>query len=192
MGYIDYSVDVHKSRGGKLSTILKKYYKPILYVVSVLLFLQLMTRYFILYPLTVQNNAMFPTLSKGNRIFLLYPHLSDIHSGDVVLLNLKESNYQLLCRIVATEGERVELIDKQLFVNGKEVKNILSQRNENNFPPSLHYRDNLPPTDIRSGYFFCLNDNRTVATDSRQWGPFSQKQIVGKAVFKGFLFFSIK
>lgn len=189
MAYIDLPVDIRKSKSGRLNTFFKKYANSFLLVVFFLLFLQLLTRYFIFYPLSVQDQSMFPTLKKGNRIFVLYPHLANIKKGDVVLLNNDSGNYKLLCRLTANEGERVEILNREVFVNGKPLGKVEAEQSP--LPFDMDISDNMPITDIRAGHFFCLNDNWQMTADSRRYGSFSFKQIQGKVLFKGFPGFSI-
>lgn len=182
-------IDRHKSKGGRLSNFLKRNFQTFLFIFLVVFFLQWLTRFFWFYPLTVENNAMSPTLKEGNRIFVLHPHLANIKKNDIVILNLKENNYQLLCRVIASEGERIEIIEGQIFINGRSQSNSIKVQNP--IPEAISYQDNISVTDVHSNHFFCLNDNRSIVTDSRQWGTFSNEQVVGKVIFKGFLGFGI-
>lgn len=186
---IDIITDRHRRKGGKVSNFLKKNLKNFLFIFVVLFFLQWLTRSLWFYPLYVENDAMSSALKKGDRIFVLHPHLANIKNNDIVLLSLKDNQYLLLCRVVASEGERVEIIDGQVFLNGR-LQNSATVKNP--IPETIDYRDNISVTDVHSGHFFCLNDNRAVVTDSRQWGTFANKQIVGKVIFKGFLGFGIR
>ncbi len=103
-------------------------------------------------------------------------------------------------RIVAIEGDRVELKDKKLIVNdvlqpefyvvhadkyvqageglysGAELQHMWESRD---FAMRLGSRDNFGPVIIPQGNVFVLGDNRDRAFDSRFWGPLPIKRIIG-------------
>ena len=96
-------------------------------------------------------------------------------------LLIKETNYfsnnyifgkQLLIkRIIGLPGEKIEYKDSELYVNGKFV--------EDPFATNYSFTDDVSIT-IPEGEYYVLGDNRHVSLDSRTFGTFNKKQIIGK------------
>jgi signal peptidase I len=81
-------------------------------------------------------------------------------------------------RCVAVEGQTVELIDNQLYVDGvlqhePFTKYVFGSRPDRHFGPFT-----VPP-----GHLFMMGDNRDNSADSRAWGPLDKNLIAGKAMF---------
>jgi signal peptidase I len=103
-------------------------------------------------------------------------------------------------RCVAVEGQSVEIIDKQLFVDDSLIPLPLyaTHSDINLYPHSeaityqqgqncrdqvtLGNRDNMPKIVIPKGKLFVMGDNRDNSYDSRFWGCLDRKAVVGKAV----------
>lgn len=109
--------------------------------------------------------------------------------GDVVIFSfpLKKS-IDFVKRVVALPGEKIEIKDKRVFINGKEL--VLGH--EKYTEPVIDsgesaIRDNMPEFTVPAGMVFVMGDNRDNSFDSRFWGPLSIQNIKGKALI---LYFS--
>jgi signal peptidase I len=88
-------------------------------------------------------------------------------------------------RLVALEGDVVEIRDQRLFLNG-----VVQPRLDN--PKTGLARDPsrsgsadaaFGPSIIPDGMFFCLGDNWDASTDSRAWGPVGTHALRGKVLY---------
>lgn len=110
--------------------------------------------------------------------------------GDVVIFrSVEDPRVDLVKRCVAVGGDTVEVLNKQLYVNGERVEEsaYVAHRDSHVFSrrarASAHElrRDNLAPVRVPDGHFFFLGDNRDESYDSRYWGFVPARYIKGRA-----------
>ena len=91
-------------------------------------------------------------------------------------------------RVIATEGETVEVKDKVIYVNGKRISDPWGTfADQAVIPGFLSPKDNMPATVVPKGSYFVMGDNRDRSLDSRFWGFVKKDLFVGKALI---LYFS--
>lgn len=115
--------------------------------------------------------AMSPACKDGDLVFY-YRLQKSYHAGDVVVLE-KDGEKQIR-RIIAVEGDTVELTE-----NGMKINGYLQQE------PDIH-TETLPytggvtfPLAVDPGTCFVLADQRPDAKDSRLYGTVKQDEIQG-------------
>ncbi len=174
----------HYRASGKGGTRKWKRYALIAgFVLSIALVLQFAFRHLFFYPLTIATDSMQPEIATGDKRYFTYPRLSEPKPGDVVLVRLADAEVQLLCRILATDGDRVLIREGRLFVNGRETRSL-------NYAVAsgADLAHTLPETEVRPGFVFCMNDNARNTNDSRLHGSFARQQIEA-VLIKPALFF---
>jgi signal peptidase I len=128
----------------------------------------------------VQGTSMEPLLLDGERIVVnkfIY-RFQSIERGDVVVFWYpRDPSVSFIKRVVGLPGDLVEIRAGRLVVNGMPAR-------EEYLPASFRDVDNLPPTEVRKGYYFVLGDHRRSSNDSRSWGEVPEKYIYGRAVFR--------
>lgn len=114
-----------------------------------------------------------------------------IRRGDVVVFRFPDDpSRDFIKRCVGLPGDRIELRNKRLFVNGEPQDEAawVSHRDDRTYPRSIflseeyRYRDNLGPLSVPSDEYFFLGDNRDESSDSRFWGTVPGKYIKGRAL----------
>jgi len=122
------------------------------------------------------------------------PALSSPQQGDIVVFLYpgdRETKY--IKRCVAVGGDTVEVIDKVLYVNGREVPDapdakytdttLSGDRRIQPRPSSVESsRDNFGPFVVPLDSYFMMGDNRDNSFDSRYWGPVPDELIISRAV----------
>ena len=137
-------------------------------------------RSYVIFPLSVNNRSMLPAIAKGSLVFAVYPYLTGMKRGDILFIEHRPQHLSLICRLTALPNEEVEIKEKKVYIDQTVLDLKISlKESETILPAHISKRDNLTPRKINDGHYFCLNDNRTLMTDSRIWGSFSKESIVG-------------
>jgi len=161
------------------------------------LLIALFVRTFVVQAFKIPSGSMEETLLVGDHILVnkfiygvkvpyfrntLIP-VSDPQRGDIVVFIYPEDRRKdFIKRIIAVEGDRVEIRDQKIYINGKLYQdNVGIYRDEVIYPRSVQPRDNYGPVKVPEGYVFTMGDNRDHSLDSRFWGFVSVDDILGKA-----------
>lgn len=136
---------------------------------------------------------------KGAISRYLLPY-TDVKRGDIVVfkfpVNPKE-NY--IKRIVGVPGDHIKLVNKNLFINGKQMnepyivhKTSYIDSYRDNFPtePNTRLADSaykMLSDNVQNGEvvippdsYFAMGDNRDNSLDSRYWGFVPRENVIGK------------
>ena len=156
-----YMKDTSESRG-------KRFIKEYLPYVLILIFVLLIKRY-VVSPIKVNGESMMSTLHDGDIMILniIGYRFDDIKRFDIVVV--KEKKEFLIKRVIGLPGEHVEYKNNQLYINGKKVID----------PYGSDVTDDFS-YEVEKGRYFVLGDNRTNSMDSRYFGSFLKKDILGK------------
>jgi len=135
---------------------------------------------FVVQPVKVEGTSMQPHLSDQERIFVnkfLY-HFSEIERRDIVVFWYpKEPNKSFIKRVVGLPGEKIEIRQGRVLVDGVE-------QDEWYVLPEYFDSHSYGPKEVPEGSFFVLGDHRNSSNDSRHWGCVPRNYIFGKAVFR--------
>lgn len=127
------------------------------------------------------------------------PGFKTPQQNDVVIFRYPlDQNLDYIKRCIAIGGQTLEVVDKKVFVDGKEFppppdmkfmdRNTIIKKDEGRYTfPTFNNnkygsRDNFGPLKIPEDSFFMMGDNRDRSSDSRVWGFVNYKHIVGEAL----------
>ncbi len=101
-----------------------------------------------------------------------------VERGDIVIFRApEEPELDLVKRCIGVAGDRVEVHDRQLVINGTPVDEAGYVRHK---VPNI-VRPDFPTYVVPPDHLFCLGDNRDYSKDSRVWGPVPLELVKGRA-----------
>ena len=142
------------------------------------------TRALAVQPFVVPSGSMIPTIELQNRVLVekvTYRFARPPRQGEVVVFdNPNQANPKekiLIKRVIATEGQCVDIRDGKVWVDGAELDE-----------PYVHGKATTPgtismPITIPVGEVWLMGDNRPRSGDSRLFGPQPVSKVRGRAVW---------
>ncbi len=162
------------------------------------LVLTLVIRTFLIQAFRIPSGSMLETLQIGDFLFvnkLVYgarvpftdetrlPGLRGPKTGDIVVFKFPlEPKTDYIKRVIAVGGQTVQVKDKVVYVDGKQLTEPYVKRTDPRILASEQSpRDNYGPVYVQAGKLFCMGDNRDNSWDSRFWGQVPYENVKGKA-----------
>lgn len=155
--------------------------------------LALIIRTFVVQAFKIPSGSMKNTLLIGDHIlvnkfiygvkepfsgFTLIP-VKNPKRGDIAVFKYpQDPSKDFIKRVVGVAGDRIEIRNKQVYVNGKRQKHSFAIFTDNR---SLPGRDDIGPITVPEDSLFVMGDNRDNSHDSRFWGFVKLKDVKGKA-----------
>lgn len=156
------------------------------------LFIALFLRFTIIEPRYIPSLSMYPTFDVGDQLAVekVTKRIKPFYRQEVVVFNPPQTfkdiivgqygqsaaraKEALIKRIVAIEGDEVEVKNGKLYVNGDEQDEPFTAEDANyEFGPIKVPLDNV----------LVLGDNRNHSLDGHIWGFLPKENVIGRAVF---------
>lgn len=180
------------SKKKRISYQLKKYNRWYIYLAC------LVFASFIMQPLVGASIKMFlvqayripagslePTILAGDQVFAktFFAVKAGINRGDIIIFPFPEdTSKDFIKRVVAMGGEIIEIINKEVFINGDLFQEpYVIHTDPNIIPKDSMPRDNFGPVTVPEDAVFVMGDNRDNSYDSRFWGFVKKSDVAGKA-----------
>ncbi len=188
----------------------KNLFKEIVETVVIITVSVFLIRSFVIQAFKIPTGSMEDTLLVGD--FLLVnkfvygakvpftdirlPGYKDPQPGNIIVFKYpRDPELDYIKRLIAIEGQTIEIKDKQLYIDGQRFDNPTHSRfdsmlieskgvYENGiFPPRSNFnKDNYGPIAVPNGHYFVMGDNRDNSLDSRYWGFLPKENLVGEAL----------
>ncbi len=174
-------------------TLIREYVEAIVIAFILAMFI----RTFIVQAFKIPSGSMKPNLLVGDHILVnkfiygirnpftgnvLVP-VKEPERGDVmVFVYPVDPDKDFIKRVVGVPGDRVEVVNKKVYVNGQLLPDDITVHTEKEvLPKEVQPRDNLGPVVVPAHSLFVMGDNRDQSYDSRFWGFVPSENIKGKA-----------
>lgn len=133
----------------------------------------------------VSGNSMIPTMHNGDYLItekVSYRFRNPKDGEIIVLKNPRDESQDFIKRIIAIPGDTIQISNKMIFLNGQPLQ-------EDYLPPGTPTPAGAFLTEgtlvkVADNQYFVIGDNREHSSDSREWGPVTKEEIVGKALFR--------
>lgn len=170
----------------------KSLFKNIIVSIISFLFLLLFINTYFISVTKISGESMFPTFTTGDQVMFskisTYSPSSYKH-GDIVVcrFGMKEYNSEkndfiqnntstYIKRIIAMEGDTVEISDGKVFVNDKDITN--------QYWGDTEVKDTLLRLKVPKGHVFVIGDNINNSIDSRVVNCIPYSNLLGKVIYK--------
>ena len=174
--------------------LIKEYLEPLIAAVLIALFI----RAFVVQAFQIPSSSMEPTLLIGDYLLvnkftygIRIPY-TDVkffqfkkpRRGDVIVFIFPlDPSKDFIKRVIATEGEKVEIIHNRIYINDRLIDDPWGHFVTNQIPRSyLQRMENFGPVVVPKDSLFVLGDNRDNSEDSRFWGFLNVNAVLGKAL----------
>jgi signal peptidase I len=166
------------------------------------LILALMVRAFLVQAFSIPSGSMLPTLQVGDYLLVnrfsygirnpftnhVWISVGQPQRGDVVVFIFpQDPSKDYIKRVIGLPGDRVQMINKKVFINGKPYETPQAVYDDPLVipapsTPTESPRDNFGPVVVPPNSYFVMGDNRDHSYDSRFWGFVPMGSLKGKAL----------
>ena len=139
----------------------------------------------------VASRSMEPAVLQGDHLCtdVTFYRSSRPSRGDLVLfVSPEDPKTQLLKRVIGLPGERIEIRDKVIYVDGRRLEDPWGHHGNQSKPGALSFPDlrnlnDLAAVEIPGDRVFLIGDDRDNSYDSRFYGPVPISSLRGRPLY---------
>ena len=148
--------------------------------------LAMTTKTYVVEAYEIKGRSMVPTFEDGQRVVVL-KLFSEVERGDIVIFSTRdEPEKDLIKRVVALPGERIQISKGVVRINGEPLgENYIKDQDFGLYDAQI---DEYVP----EGQIYVLGDNRDDSHDSRRFGSVLRESLKGKVVVRWWPFHEVK
>lgn len=164
--------DEIKNNDAKKSNFFKEWVVPIFTALAIVFLL----KQFVFFNVYVPTGSMIPTINENDKVLVTRIHnVNNLKRGDIIVFYSDELGETLVKRLIGLPGDKIEIKNGQVFVNGEKIKDDYVKNKDD-------YNGNF---EVPEGKYFFLGDNRPISNDARYWENhyIDSSKIEGKAQF---------
>lgn len=170
----------------KIMAFLTAMFLDLIQVVVMSLAIFVLVYMFIFQPNMVKGRSMEPTFLNGEYLLtdkLTYSLMRKPARGDIVVFRSPENNdIDFIKRIIALPGDDIQVKSGQVFVNGEQLPQKYLADGTTTLPGA--FLKESTTYEVPPGGFVVFGDNRNHSSDSREWGPVPEDNIIGRVWFR--------
>ncbi len=167
-------------RSGCLRTLLSVVVAVVLVVI-----LAFCLRTFVFQAYEIPSGSMEDTIMTGDMVFSekVSYYFDSPKAGDIITFDDPiEDDRILIKRVIAVEGQTVDLIDGQVYVDGVALDESYTE-GKPSYPLTTPAGIEISyPYTVPEGELWVMGDNRTNSSDSRYFGAVDASTVTGKAI----------
>jgi len=191
-------VKAEERKGCQEKMLKKKFVKDYLEPIIVAVLIALFIRAFVVQAFKIPSGSMEPTLLVGDYlvvnkfIYGIRIPYTDVklfqfkkpRRGDIIVFIFPlDPSKDFIKRVIGTEGEKVEILRNEIYINDKLIDDPWGYFGTDDFPKGFVQRmENFGPVVVPKDSLFVLGDNRNNSEDSRFWGFLNVNAVLGKAM----------
>lgn len=146
-------------------------------------------RYFLFQPFVVRGSSMEPNFDSSDYLIVdqLSYRFSSPKRGQVIVFNYPRNQSQrFIKRIIGLPNETIKSEDGNIVIYKNDSEKVLDE--------SDYLRNNGISEEeklffsLEEDEYLVLGDNRDFSSDSRQWGPVKEEDIIGRVIVRIFPF----
>lgn len=142
-------------------------------------------RYFLFQPFIVKGESMRPNFETGD--YLIIDQISyrfrEPQRGEIVVFKYPQNSSQrYIKRIVGLPEETIEIKDGKIIIYQRDGQSWIL--NESSYLSDSIFTSGDIKITLAENEYFVLGDNRYFSADSRKFGPFPKKNIIGRVFLR--------
>lgn len=149
---------------------------------------------FLFVPTKVLGVSMQPTFEEEDRVII--SKVSSIDRFDMIVFDAPDVQDKFVKRVIGIPGDRVEMIEDTLYVNGviyeePYVSHIEGDPITKRITENFTLKEITGHEQVPEGTFFVLGDHRLKSNDSRSFGFIDENDVIGEVKLRIYPFTEI-